>query len=42
MPTGKTLKPDKIIKGKTAEAIYMKIVELGLASKPDHMAYLGR
>ncbi len=30
-----------IIKGKTAQAIYMKILELGLVSKLDHSAYLG-
>jgi dihydropteroate synthase len=34
-------KPDKIIKGKTADAIYSKIIELGLVSREDHVAYLG-
>jgi dihydropteroate synthase-like protein len=34
-------KPDKIVKGKTANAIYAEIVELGLASQPNHLAYLG-
>jgi len=34
-------KPDKIVKGKTANAIYSEIVELGLASQPNHLAYLG-
>ncbi len=34
-------KPVKIIKGKTAEAIYTKIVQLGLVTRLDHAAYLG-
>lgn len=34
-------KPANIIKGKTADSIYAKIVELGLVSKLDHAAYLG-
>jgi len=34
-------KPDKIVKGKTANAIYAEIAELGLASQPNHLAYLG-
>ena len=34
-------KPDKMIKGKTAGAIYSKIIELGLVSREDHAAYLG-
>jgi len=34
-------KPDKIIKGKTADAVYAKIIELGLVSREDHVAYLG-
>jgi dihydropteroate synthase-like protein len=34
-------KPDKIVKGKTANAIYSEIAELGLASQPNHLAYLG-
>lgn len=34
-------KPIKIVKGKTAEAIYTKIVQLGLVNRLDHAAYLG-
>ena len=34
-------KPDKIVKGKTANAIYAEIAKLGLASQPNHLAYLG-
>ena len=34
-------KPINIIKGKTADSIYPKIMELGLVSKLDHAAYLG-
>jgi len=37
----KLKKPDKIIKGKTADAICSKIIEWGLVSREDHMAYLG-
>lgn len=37
----KTGSSDQIIKGKNAHDIYIKIVELGLASRCDHMAYLG-
>jgi dihydropteroate synthase-like protein len=37
----KVEKPDKIIKGKTADAVYAKIIELGLVSREDHVAYLG-
>ncbi len=33
--------PDKIIKGKTADALYTKIIKLGLVSTKDHAAYLG-
>jgi dihydropteroate synthase-like protein len=33
--------PALIVKGKTAEGIYRKIVNLGLISKMDHAAYLG-
>ena len=33
--------PTLIIKGKTADAIYKKIIELGLISRLDHAAYLG-
>ena len=39
--SAKMEKPDKIIKGKTADAIYSKIIELGLVSREDHAAYLG-
>jgi len=34
-------KPLNIIKGKTAESVYSKIVELGLVKRLDHAAYLG-
>jgi dihydropteroate synthase-like protein len=34
-------KPLNIIKGKTAEGVYSKIVELGLVKRLDHAAYLG-
>ncbi len=34
-------KPLNIIKGKTAESVYSKIVELGLVTQLDHAAYLG-
>lgn len=34
-------KPVYILKGKTAESVYIKIVELGLATRLDHAAYLG-
>jgi dihydropteroate synthase-like protein len=34
-------KPNTIIKGKTAEAVYGKIVETGLVTRLDHAAYLG-
>jgi dihydropteroate synthase-like protein len=37
----KTGTPDRIIKGKTADAIYTHIVSLGLAPQPLHLAYLG-
>jgi dihydropteroate synthase-like protein len=33
--------PQKIIKGKTAQSVYSKIVGLGLVSLLDHAAYLG-
>jgi dihydropteroate synthase-like protein len=36
-----TTKPVNIIKGKTAESLYAKIVTMGLVSKLDHAAYLG-
>jgi dihydropteroate synthase-like protein len=34
-------KPTVIIKGKTAEGIYAKIVEMGLVTRLEHAAYLG-
>ena len=34
-------KPKRIFKGKTAEAVYTKIVTFGLVSQLDHAAYLG-
>jgi dihydropteroate synthase-like protein len=34
-------KPIQVIKGETAEAIYTKIVQLGLITRLDHAAYLG-
>jgi dihydropteroate synthase-like protein len=34
-------KPLNIIKGKTAESVYSKIVEMGLVKRLDHAAYLG-
>jgi len=37
----KTSVPDKIIKGKTANAIYTEIANLGLTLQPLHLAYLG-
>ena len=39
--SSETEKRDKIIKGKTAEAVYSKIIELSLVSTEDHAAYLG-
>jgi len=41
-PTTQTSKPDCIIKGKVAQNIYTKIIELGLISVLDHAAYLGK
>lgn len=35
------IKPANVIKGKTADSVYLKIVEKGLVSKLDHGAYLG-
>ncbi len=40
-PSQKMDEPDKIIKGKTADAIYTEIAKLGLAPQPLHLAYLG-
>lgn len=34
-------KPTTIVKGETAEAVYAKIVEMGLVTRLDHAAYLG-
>jgi len=34
-------KPINIIKGKTADSVYTKIMEMGLVSRLDHAAYLG-
>jgi dihydropteroate synthase-like protein len=34
-------KPINIVKGKTADSVYAKIVAMGLVSKLDHAAYLG-
>jgi dihydropteroate synthase-like protein len=34
-------KPLNIIKGKSAETVYSKVLELGLISRLDHAAYLG-
>ena len=39
--TSKRDKPTVIIKGKTAEDIYAKIVEMDLVTRLDHVAYLG-
>ncbi len=35
-------KPTEIIKGKTAEDVYAKIIEKGLVSQIDHAGYLGK
>ena len=34
-------KPSNIVKGKTAECVYARIVEMGLVTRLDHAAYLG-
>jgi dihydropteroate synthase-like protein len=39
--TSQTDKPANIVKGKTAESIYAKVLELGLVTRLDHAAYLG-
>jgi len=39
--TSKRDKPTVIIKGKTAEDVYVKIVEMSLVTRLDHVAYLG-
>ena len=35
-------KPDVVVKGETAENVYSKIEEMGLITRLDHAAYLGR
>jgi len=35
-------KPLKVIKGKSAESVYRKIIEMGAVKKLDHAAYLGK
>jgi dihydropteroate synthase-like protein len=39
--TGEEETPSSIVKGKTAEAVYAKIVDMGLMTRLDHAAYLG-
>jgi dihydropteroate synthase-like protein len=39
--TDEAEKPKSVVKGKTAEAVYAKIVEMGLVTRFDHAAYLG-
>jgi dihydropteroate synthase-like protein len=39
--TPEAQKPSNIVKGETAEAVYAKIVEIGLVTRLDHAAYLG-
>jgi dihydropteroate synthase-like protein len=39
--TAEADKPSNIVKGETAEAVYAKIVEMGLVTRLDHAAYLG-
>jgi dihydropteroate synthase-like protein len=39
--TSEADKPTKIVKGETAEAVYVKLVEMGLVTRLDHAAYLG-
>ena len=36
------IKPINIIRGKTADNVYLKILEMNLVSRLDHAAYLGR
>jgi dihydropteroate synthase-like protein len=38
---GELEKPSSIVKGGTAEAVYAKIVDMGLVTRLDHAAYLG-
>jgi dihydropteroate synthase-like protein len=39
--TSEADKPSNIVKGETAEAVYAKIVEMGLVTRLDHASYLG-
>ena len=39
--TSEANKPSTIVKGKTAETVYAKIVEMRLVTRLDHGAYLG-
>jgi dihydropteroate synthase-like protein len=39
--SAKLEKPDKLIKGKTAESVLTKLVEICLVSRIDHAGYLG-
>ncbi len=39
--TSDVAKPANVVKGKAAEAVYVKVLELGLISRLDHAAYLG-
>jgi dihydropteroate synthase-like protein len=39
--TAEADKPSNIVKGETAEAVYAKILEMGLVTRLDHAAYLG-
>jgi dihydropteroate synthase len=34
-------RPVNVVKGKTADRVFAKIVEMGLVSRLDHAAYLG-
>ena len=40
-PSSAMDQPTDIIKGKTAESVYAKIVEMGFVSRIDHAGYLG-
>lgn len=39
--TSDMAKPANVVKGKAAEAVYIKVLELGLISRLDHAAYFG-
>jgi dihydropteroate synthase len=39
--TAEADKPSNIVKGVTAEAVYAKILKMGLVTRLDHAAYLG-